>query len=495
MKKLLLLLAICMISLATKAQSYGTFQSGNLIYEVTDNNISHLRAQVVGNTSREQEDIIVPYNVSRDVDNYIIEAIGPNAFAGNHLKTIKTSYRINWIKESSFSQSTIQRFDCPEDLKAIYNWAFSQCYNLETIVFNSRIREIHEGAFSYCKRLRSIKFPSKIEYIGPMAFSGCAFKNLTLPDNPFTMGECAFLNCDSLMVLDLGKGITDIPANAFGNAPLPDIIIPDQVKTIGWMAFNSLWKTRRTLVLGRGVTEIGGQAFSGNTIKNVICLAKVPPTCTLNYYSQYDTFDYTTYRDGTLYVPLESIELYKETEPWKRFEKIVATDGGIPEIPKCAKPTISYKDGRLSFESETEGVEFVSSIQDEDIKEYTANGINLCVKYDITVYATKLGIFDSEKATATLCWIEAEPKKEGIKEDEDVIAEVKAIPVLIQNDGGTLSISGAREGSLISVYNLAGQMVGSAIASKTNTTINTTLQNNDVGIVKIGDKSVKITIQ
>ena len=326
MKRWTLLLLSLLSVLTLKAQSYGTFKSGNLIYEITDDDMISPRAQVIGNENREQQHINVPYNVSRGGKNYIIDAIGPRAFVGSHLKTIKTSYRINWIKESSFCQSKIQRFECPEDLKAIYKYAFALCSNLETVVFNSRIREIHEKAFANCGKLRSINFPSQIAYIGPFAFSCCGFTNLTLPDSHFTMGKGAFSSCKNLMVLDLGKGITDIPSNAFEDCPLPDIIIPDQVKTIGWRAFYYIWNPRRTLVLGRGVTFIGGQAFNGTTFKNVICLAEVPPTCELNSSSQYDTFDSYIFQIGTLYVPLESIKLYKETEPWKRFNKILATD-------------------------------------------------------------------------------------------------------------------------------------------------------------------------
>ena len=111
--------------------------------------------------------------------------------------------------------------------------------------------------------------------------------------------------------------------------------------------------------------------------------------------------------------------------------------------------------------------------------------------YNISVYATKTGFENSEVATATLCWIDVEPKTEGITG----VASVRANAVLIQSNDGVLSISGVEEGTLISIYNTAGQMVGSAKTSDGTTNIGTTFRNGEIGIVKIGEKAVKVLIK
>lgn len=54
------------------------------------------------------------------------------------------------------------------------------------------------------------------------------------------------------------------------------------------------------------------------------------------------------------------------------------------------------------------------SITDADIKAGSGNEVQLGVTYNISVYATKSGYDNSETATATLCWIDASPKTEGI---------------------------------------------------------------------------------
>ena len=162
--------------------------------------------------------------------------------------------------------------------------------------------------------------------------------------------------------------------------------------------------------------------------------------------------------------------------------------------PGCATPTIAYSGGKLKFSCETEGVQFVSTITDDDIKSYDTEEVELSVTYTISVYATKAGYENSEVATATLCWIDVEPQKEGIT-DEDAVTEVKALPVLIQTQGSTITIQGAEEGTPISVYSVNGMLQSSAIADEGSTTLSTSLQPGSVAIVKIGEKSVKVMIK
>jgi hypothetical protein len=50
------------------------------------------------------------------------------------------------------------------------------------------------------------------------------------------------------------------------------------------------------------------------------------------------------------------------------------------------------------YDSETEGVDFVSEITDTDIKKHYNNKIKLTATYNISVYATKEGYKDSEVA-------------------------------------------------------------------------------------------------
>lgn len=146
----------------------------------------------------------------------------------------------------------------------------------------------------------------------------------------------------------------------------------------------------------------------------------------------------------------------------------------------------------MIFNSETDGASYQYTISDDDIKSGNSTEVQLVVTYRISVYATKAGYENSDVATATLCWIDVEPKTEGITNG---VANVKARAVLIQSNGNMLTVSGADEGTTLNVYDIAGRLVGSAKASSEATNISTSLRCGDVGIVKIGNKAVKVLIQ
>ena len=162
-------------------------------------------------------------------------------------------------------------------------------------------------------------------------------------------------------------------------------------------------------------------------------------------------------------------------------------------VPKCAKPTIRYANGKLTYTCETEGVTFKYDIVDNDIQSGSGNEVQLSVTYFISVYATKAGYRDSEVATGTLCWIDQQPSTEGIIA-EDAVTEVKALPVLIQSNGGTITVQGVNEGTEVFVYSVNGLKQGSAIATQGMAIINTSLQPGTVAIVKIGERSVRVAV-
>lgn len=199
--------------------------------------------------------------------------------------------------------------------------------------------------------------------------------------------------------------------------------------------------------------------------------------------------------NGTLYVPVGTKEKYKAKGGWKDFVFMEEGTGGIdpviPETKQCKKPTISYQNGKLTFYCETEGATCVSSITDDDMGTYTANEVQLGVTYDISVYATKAGYEDSETVTATLCWIDQQPKTEGVTS----VTNISANAVLMKSEAGMLTVEGADDGILVRVYGINGVQAGSAVSQNGQATINTNLQTGSVAIVKIGQRSVKIMMK
>lgn len=162
------------------------------------------------------------------------------------------------------------------------------------------------------------------------------------------------------------------------------------------------------------------------------------------------------------------------------------------EMPTLSKPTISYSEGKLTFDCGTEGATYYSTITDTDIASYNSSEVQLGVTYNISVYATCPGYEKSETATATLCWIDVEPQTEGIT---DAVASIKATPVLILSENGRINITGADDGTQVYVYNVTGQQVGSAVIQHNEANIFTNLHAGNVAVIRIGNRAVKVIMK
>ncbi len=352
--------------------------------------------------------------------------------------------------------------------------AFRDCFGLTSVTIPNSVTSIGERAFYNCRGLTSVTIGNSVTSIGYGAFSGCSgLTSITIPNSVTSIGERAFSGCSGLTSVTIGNSVTSIGNWAFsGCSGLTSVTIPNSVTSIGERAFYDCSGLTSVISLIEEPFKISGKSSSSGT------------------------FDLDVFNNVTLYVPVGTIDKYKSTEGWKDFlfieEGTGPNGGGTPTIQKCDKPTISYQKGKLTFNCTTEGAVCQYTITDNDIQSGSGNELQLGVTYNISVYATKSGYDNSETATATLCWIDVDPKTEGITNG---VANVRANPVLIQSNGNVLSVSGAPEGAEINVYSLSGQKVGSAKAVSESIDVITTLKAGEVGIVKIGEKAVKVAIK
>ena len=119
-----------------------------------------------------------------------------------------------------------------------------------------------------------------------------------------------------------------------------------------------------------------------------------------------------------------------------------------------------------------------------DKRTFTQNTFN-----NATLYVPK-GTINKYKATKG--WKDFVFIEEGISNG---MANIPANAVLIQGEGGTIKVHGCNDGEQVSVYSINGTKAGSAVSENGSATINTTLQPDNVAIVKIGEKSVKIIMK
>ena len=75
------------------------------------------------------------------------------------------------------------------------------------------------------------------------------------------------------------------------------------------------------------------------------------------------------------------------------------------------------------------------------------------------------------------------------------VTNIPSTPILIQSLDGTIVINGLDEGTSVSVYDTNGIEIGKATATNNVANIQTSLQQGDIAIVKIGTKSVKVVMK
>jgi Holliday junction resolvase len=138
-----------------------------------------------------------------------------------------------------------------------------------------------------------------------ICFSGSKKGSVTIPDSVTTIGEYAFNGCSGLTSVTIPDSVTEIGEYAFnGCSGLTSVTIPDSVTTIGEFAFYGC----------SGLTSV--------TIKST-----TPPVCKKSVFEDDFEGDYLNFSVyDTLYVPMESVDLYKNASPWNQFKHIIGVD-------------------------------------------------------------------------------------------------------------------------------------------------------------------------
>lgn len=452
---------------------------------------------------------------------------------GANIETVKIPESITEIKNIAFSNTSIKYLDIPDNIVNIGIYAFMGCKSLESIRISRNVSILSYGLFKDCTNLKKVEWhpleSRKIEY---ESFENCiSLKSFTIPSTCNKVGnkyrndyngdhQIAFNNCSSLdtLIIEDGTGTImfdyyehpssstddygefhgcpikylylgrtyDCVRNDYGLSKrfpsfyLDDLVIGDGVQSlVAWPSF------KKTLVVGRTFSNVLGFSHEKN-LEYIKIRQGTPP--------QTSGFSNYIYINTILFVPKGAKTIYESTDIWKNFWNIQEFNDEEIEVEtkKCALPTISYSNGKLSFNCETEGAICQSTITDSDIATFYKNEVQLRVTYNISVYATKSGYENSEVATATLCWIDVDPKMEGI---ENGITQVRANAVLIQSMDGQIVLSGIDDGTRIYAYEVNGQQVGSAISHNGQANLTTNLKPGSIVIIKIGDRSVKATIK
>ena len=177
----------------------------------------------------------------------------------------------------------------------------------ETVTYNEKtyiVTSIGDHAF-YCSNngytITGISIPNTVTTIGNYAFYNCSgLKNITIPNSVTYIGHYAFQYC---------SGISHV-------------IIPENVTSIGTQTFSNC-SSLATIVIGSSVTSIGSSAFYGCPLSSITSLALTPPVAS----------GFPNTSTAKLYVPKESVELYRTTSGWNYFKNVYGFGNDSFSIP------------------------------------------------------------------------------------------------------------------------------------------------------------------
>lgn len=179
---------------------------------------------------------------------------------------------------------------------------------------------IHQGAFYNNRELIKVTVKGdKLKSVGAIAFVWChQLSEVHLPNSVTEMGWRAFHNC-GLTSISLPNSLTEIPKEAFRACGyLKTVKLPDNLVCIGEAAFLSC--PIESITLPATIKEISPEAFTSVHIRKIFCYAIDVPK------AEYSSFPF---RNIYLYVPKQSVSLYRETEPWKYCHSITAIEDGV----------------------------------------------------------------------------------------------------------------------------------------------------------------------
>lgn len=358
----------------------------------------------------------------------VIETVDDNAlFYGSSVKKVTFGNVVKEIPENWFNGcEQLESVTLSSATVSIGNNAFDGCKKLPTLELPEGLTTIGNGAFNNCEAMTEIHLPSTLKTIGEWAFSGTGLSEIIIPNNIQTIGDYA-LSIASLkkVVIEDGETTLTIGNNGYGsmfsasasemgmkleeayvgrniesslfsgNTTLKKITFGDKVTSI----YTNFCEGTplETLIIGKGVRSIGESAFSAfweesAKLSVIYSYATTPPTC-----ADDNVFNNINKQTCKLYVPIGTVDAYKNANTWKDFfsiEEMAET--------KCAAPTITLENGKLKFTSTTAGVEFHYQVTLSGSKEGTGSEVEVPAKYVVSVYATKAGLEDSEVSTAEL---------------------------------------------------------------------------------------------
>lgn len=286
--------------------------------------------------------------------------------------------------------------------------------------------------------------------IGAEAFKNCTgLTSVTIPNSVTSIGANAFAFCSGLTSMTIPNSVISIGHSAFYVCSgLTSVTIPNSVTSIDYTTFFRC-SGLTSVTIPNSVISIGNSAFNGCSGLTSVTI----PNSVTSIGS--DAF-------------CDCISLTSITIP----SSMTLIGGGA--FSGCNIQTVI---SQIETPFNINGI--ISDYR--TFSRYTFNNATLYVP---------TGTIDNYKATQG--WMDFKFIEEGTGTG---IAQIPANAVLIQANGGFISISGLGDSERVAIYQTDGKQVATAKAYNGCASVATNISKGTPVIVKIGEKAVKVVMQ
>lgn len=366
--------------------------------------------------------------------------------------------------------ATIKKFGTyGAGLERSYSYIFDKCVNLKKVVIEDSEESLYfppnksdnyrGGALFYYCPLEEIYIGRNVSYITERVDGRELYyspfkkqsklKKVTIGDKVTTLDNGMFENCKNLEKIEIPSNIEEIHYMAFANcSSLSNVILHEGLLSIKDRAFYG--SPISTLTIPNSVVQLGNECFYGNILKSIVINDNIKEIPRRSFYSS--TLCQVVIGSSVEYIGLS-----------------VFGNSSLEKI-ECRMLNLD----NFELESDTYYNE-----------ETFSNG-----NYTWTTIYVPSGCIEKYKHTY--------PWRNFVSIVETSPSDVKFVDtkkMLIQSEGGKIIIQNQKSGTRVSVYNVYGTLVGSAVCQNEQAIINTNLQPNNIAIVKIENKYVKVLVK
>lgn len=308
--------------------------------------------------------------------------IGANAFYDcSSVETISLE-NVTSIGQDAFGLcKNLTSITLPNSVTSLGSYAFYGCSAMEYANIGTGVPAIQDNTFYGCRSLKNISIPANVKSIGNKAFYDCSsLTNITIEDRETELslgsnGSSPLFSSCPLKTVYIGGNISYSTSSSYGYSPfyrntsLETVIITDKETEISENEFYGC-SSLKNVTMGDGVTTIGNWAFSGcsaldyfefgsglqsigkeafsdcTACTKLISHAATPPVCGIQALDDINKWT------CTLYVPTESIDMYKAADQWKEFFFIKET--GISDI-QSDEVEVNVADGKVNISGVADG--------------------------------------------------------------------------------------------------------------------------------------------